>query len=93
MDFDGERKPILEINGRTGHAVNTICIRVKNEAGEETSSIAEFTREGEAIQCFTVTVPQGICSVSFVFLPGSDFDFHAFRFYRRITGQTEKNKL
>ena len=93
MDFDGERKPILKINGRTGHAVNTICIRVKNEAGEETSSIAEFTREGEAIQCFTVTVPQGICSVSFVFLPGSDFDFHAFRFYRRITGQTAKNKL
>ena len=93
MDFDGERKPILEINGRTGHAVNTICIRVKNEAGEETSSIAEFTREGEAIQCFTVPVPQGICSVSFVFLPGSDFDFHAFRFYRGITGQTAKNKL
>ena len=82
MDFDGVEKPILEIDGRTGHAVNTISIRVKNEAGDENTSVAEFAGDGSQKQRFTVPVPNGLCSVSFVFLPGSNFDFHAFRFYR-----------
>ena len=82
MDFDGVQNPVLEIDGKTGHAVNTISIRVRNEAGEEMTSVAEFSRDGGPRQHFTIPVPAGLCSVSFVFLPGSDFDFHAFRFCR-----------
>jgi hypothetical protein len=29
---------------------------------------------------FPVRTPGGLCSVTFVFLPGSAFDFEAFRF-------------
>ena len=82
MDFDGVRAPAVEIEGCTSHAVNTISIRVRNEQGEESTSIAEFTRDGGSRQRFRISVPGGSCSVSFVFLPGSAFDFHAFRFYR-----------
>ena len=82
MDFDGVRAPAVEIEGCTSHAVNTISIRVRNEQGEECTSIAEFTRDGGSRQRFRISVPGGSCSVSFVFLPGSAFDFHAFRFYR-----------
>ena len=31
-------------------------------------------------QTFTVDAPKGLCEVSFVFLPGSSFDFYGFHF-------------
>ena len=82
MTFGGKGPVNLVIRGRTRLSVNTISIRIRNEQGDETVSAAEFkgTQSGE--QTFSLQVPDGICTVSFLFLPGSSFDFSAFRFYR-----------
>ena len=54
----------------------------RNEAGNETTTAAEFAGGQEEKQHFRLSIPSGICLVSFVFLPGSAFDFKAFRFCR-----------
>ena len=82
MDFSGAGEAGLEIEGSTPLAVNTISIRIRNRNGEETVSAAEFKGGKEEKQSFRLKVPEGECDVSFVFLPGSSFDFYAFRFYR-----------
>ena len=83
MDFGGKGEVLLEIEGRTNLAFNTISIRIKNKQGEEVVSAAEFDGKRYGVQQFRVTVPDGNCTVSFVFLPGSSFDFDSFRFQRR----------
>ena len=80
MDFGGSGDILLEIDGRTNLPANTISLRIKNEQGDETVTAAEFSGEHAGIQRFSVTVPSGNCIVSFVFLPGSSFDFNTFRF-------------
>ena len=80
MDFGDCRKAMLEIAGATPLEKNPITVRIQNEAGEETTEIAEFTGCGGACQRFAVGTPGGKCTVTFVFLPGSDFDFEGFRF-------------
>ena len=82
MDFGGAGEAVLEVEGSTTLPVNTICIRIRNEKSEEKTTAADFSGPGKAKQTFRVMVPDGKCTVSFVFLPGSSFDFHAFRFYR-----------
>ncbi|MBR5960679.1 MAG: DUF4982 domain-containing protein [Clostridia bacterium] len=82
MDFGGEKEVKLEIEGRTPLDVNTISIRIINQNGVEYDTAAEFSGRGAGRQRFTVKVPEGSCTVSFVFLPGSSFDFSGFRFYR-----------
>ena len=83
MDFGGKGEVLLEIEGRTNLAVNTISIRIKNKQGEEVVSVAEYDGKRYGVQQFRVTVPDGNCTVSFVFLPGRSFDFDSFRFQRR----------
>ena len=83
MDFDGEEDVLLEIEGRTKLPLNTISIRIRNKQGKEVLSVAEFDGKQSGIQQFRVNVPDGNCTVCFVFLPGSSFDFDAFRFQRR----------
>ena len=80
MDFGGSGNVQIEIDGRTKLPVNTISIRIRNKEGDETITAAEFRGEQAGIQRFGVKVPAGECSVSFVFLPGSSFDFYSFRF-------------
>ena len=82
MDFGEAGEHELEIRGRTTRAVNTISLRIKNRQGEETTTAAEFCGNGGESQRFRVAVPAGNCTVSFVFLPGSSFDFSSFRFIR-----------
>lgn len=83
MNFGKAGEVMLEIDGKTSLSRNTISIRVRNDQGEEMTSAAEFDGEGEQNQQFAVKVPSGNCTVSFVFLPGSSFDFNAFMFYDR----------
>lgn len=82
MDFGISGPVVLEISGHTELPVNTINVRIRNNQGEETVTAAEYKGTGDSVQRFEVKVPSGCCSVSFVFLPGSSFDFRAFRFYR-----------
>ncbi len=91
MDFEGARNVILDIDGRTPLEINTINIRIKNERDEETVSAAEYDGQKGGVQQFRMSVPEGKCTVSFVFLPGSAFDFNAFRF-RKAENWTDKTE-
>ncbi|MCR5565266.1 MAG: DUF4982 domain-containing protein [Clostridiales bacterium] len=82
MDFGGAGDIMLEMEGSTPLPVNTVSILIRNGSGDETVSAAEFEGGGKGIQSFRLETPAGNCTVSFVFLPGSAFDFEAFRFYR-----------
>ena len=82
MDFGPERKAVLRISGATPHEVNTVTVRISGENGETVTSVADFARGGGKTQEFRVDVPSGLCTVTFVFLPGSLFDFDGFMFSR-----------
>ena len=82
MDFGQQTEVVLEIEGNTALPVNTVCVRIKNEQGDETTFAADFSGQGETKQRFRLQVPKGECTVSFVFLPGCSFDFISFRFFR-----------
>ena len=83
MDFDNEKDVTLEIEGETPLDLNTISIRITNTDGKEYDTAAGFSGKGGTKQRFTVRVPEGNCTVSFVFLPGCSFHFRSFRFYRQ----------
>ena len=91
MDFGGEKQVMLEIDGRTSLSVNSISIHIQNETGKEVKEIADFKGNAATVQRFRIRVPEGRCEVSFVFLPGSSFDFKGFRFYetKRWTDKKE----
>ena len=83
MDFGGEKEVLLEITGKTPLPVNTISIRIRNRENEEIISAMDFfgkTGENPTAQEMKISVLSGICTVTFVFLPGSRFDFESFRF-------------
>ena len=80
MDFGACTEAFLEIEGATPLARNPITVRIRNEDGAETTEIADFTGKGGARQRFALKTPGGNCTVTFVFLPGSQFDFAGFRF-------------
>ena len=90
MDFGGAGKVDLELEGATPLTVNTVNVRVRNDLGEEITTAADY-RGGADRQRFSLTVPEGVCTVSFVFLPGSSFDFRSFRF-SRTDSWTEGNE-
>lgn len=80
MDFgaDGFRK--LTICGRSSLPKNTIHVRFSDENGE-VKQIAEFLQSDDYTeQTFTLENVTGLQTVSFVFLPGCNFDFKWFRF-------------
>jgi len=80
MDFGEITECSLVIRGKTGLETNAITLRIRNGQGEETTEVADFSGKGGEEQVFPVRTPGGLCSVTFVFLPGSAFDFEAFRF-------------
>ena len=49
---------------------------------EQLTSLAQFSGTERGVQCFDVNVLPGVCSVAFVFLPGSQFDFYGFPFVK-----------
>ena len=83
LDFGGAQELILALEGSTPLTVNTVTVRIRNEQGEEITCAADYQGKGDRIQRFPVRVPEGNCTVSFVFLPGSMFDFNGFCFYRQ----------
>ena len=82
MDFGPEKEAVIEIHGNTALSVNAVTIRMTGRDGQTLTEIADFTGQGGSVQSFPVHVPGGLCSVSFVFLPGSQFDFYGFRFQK-----------
>lgn len=80
MDF-GERKAgKLVIFGRARKGSNTIHVRFFHGT-EESKQIVEFPQSEDYIsQEFTIEPVMGNVTVTFVFMPGSCFDFSAFQF-------------
>lgn len=80
MDFGTRNIKGIAIKGRAHNGSNTIHIRFYNGA-EEIKQIVEFPeREDYTLQEFALEPVSGKWEVSFVFLPGSNFDFESFRF-------------
>ncbi len=70
----------LTLLGRTQIDKNTIHVQFVSEEGEQ-REIAEFTHAAEfEAQTFTLPRVPKACKVTFVFLPGCDFDFRSFQF-------------
>lgn len=80
MDFGDCRKALLTIDGVTPLKENPITVRFQNEAGECLAALAQFKGTERGEQTFEVEVLPGVCTVSFVFLPGCQFDFYGFTF-------------
>ena len=80
MDFGATKKAFLTINGCTPLNENPITVRFQNEEGETLSALAQFKGSEHGAQTFELDVLPGVCTVSFVFLPGCQFDFTGFRF-------------
>ena len=80
MMFDQPGQWTLEIDGSTPLASNAVTVRIHSENGEEVTSLCAFQKSERTRQAFSVPVLAGECTVSFIFLPGSRFDFFGFRF-------------
>jgi len=82
MDFGEEGFKKLIICGHSPIDKNTIHVRFLGENGEE-KQMAEFLySEGYVEREFALSSVTGLNKVTFVFLPGSNFDFKWFRFER-----------
>ncbi|MBD7967506.1 glycoside hydrolase family 2 TIM barrel-domain containing protein [Paenibacillus gallinarum] len=80
MDFAAEGASKLVIYGRSQIDKNTIHVRFEN--GEDSNNqLIEFTEsEGYVERVFELERVTGLQKVTFIFLPGSNFDFGWFRF-------------
>lgn len=81
MDFENAQQATLVVDGRTPLSENPITVRIQNEAGEEITELAAF-QQGDGEQRFPLHVLGGMCTVTFVFLPGCQFDFRTLQFER-----------
>ncbi|MGN7940302.1 glycoside hydrolase family 2 TIM barrel-domain containing protein [Virgibacillus sp. 6R] len=82
MDFTTEGATKLVVSGRSPIDKNTIHIRFANENGES-NQLVEFTHsDGYVERVYDLEKITGEQKVTFIFLPGSQFDFAWFRFER-----------
>ncbi|MBD2871875.1 glycoside hydrolase family 2 TIM barrel-domain containing protein [Paenibacillus arenilitoris] len=82
MDFAGEGTSKLVVSGRSPIDKNTIHIRFAGEDGES-NQLVEFEHTGGYEErTFALERVMGLQKVTFIFLPGSTFDFDWFRFER-----------
>lgn len=81
LHFDVEKAGALtlRLEGFTPLESNTVVVRVSNEKGEERTAMCAFAGGKREEQRFDVQAPKGHCEVSFIFLPGSQFDFYSFQ--------------
>lgn len=81
MDFGENGAAKLVICGKTPHEVNNIRLLTEWEDGRKEQESLEFPHAEEWTELeFAIAPKQGKAKVSFVFLPGSAFDFCWFEF-------------
>lgn len=80
MDFGDTGAGAIVICGYTPMEKNAVQIRFSSDEGEFVQLIEFKHSEGVSEQVFEIERVKGNQSVSFVFLPGSEFDFKWFRF-------------
>ena len=87
LDFGEETEAVLVLDGRTPLEATSITLRMENDRGGTADTLLTFRGTERGEQVFTVRTPGGVTRVSWIFLPGSRFDFHAFRFRKNAAGQ------
>lgn len=81
MDFGDGSAAQVTICGKSNTENNTINIKFFAEDGSSTTQTLEFPHTGDYEEkTFPLTPVSGRQKISFVFLPGSNFDFKWFRF-------------
>ncbi|MBR6153055.1 MAG: DUF4982 domain-containing protein, partial [Treponema sp.] len=84
MDFATAAATKLTICGKSNIDNNTINLKFFDEDGSSTTQVIEFTRTNNVSdfeeKTFTLSPISGKKRVSFVFLPGCNFDFKWFKF-------------
>ena len=81
MDFGDEGTSNLTICGKSNSENNTINIKFFAEDGSSTTQVIEFPHtDSYEEKNFEIAPVKGAQKISFVFLPGSNFDFKWFRF-------------
>jgi len=82
MDFGAEGASRIVVCGRSPIDRNTIHIRFAGPDGEQVQAIEFTASDGYEERVFELEPVTGARDVTFVFLPGSRFDFGWFRFER-----------
>lgn len=80
LDFGEGGSEALIISGETGNPMNQIQLRYTTAGGAQKTVLLEFQQDGGREQRFDIPKLSGVNDVSFVFMPGSRFDFDWFRF-------------
>lgn len=80
LDFGEGGSEALIISGETGNPMNQIQLRYTPAGGAQKTVLLEFQQDGGREQRFDIPNLSGVNDVSFVFMPGSRFDFDWFRF-------------
>ena len=80
LDFGEGGSEALIISGETGNPMNQIQLRYTPAGGAQKTVLLEFQQDGGKEQRFDIPKLSGVNDVSFVFMPGSRFDFDWFRF-------------
>lgn len=81
MDFSEEAGVKLVIEGHSPIEKNTIHVRFEEDEGNHVNQLVEFMETNETeTKSFDLSPLKGKGTVTFIFLPGSDFDFKAFQF-------------
>lgn len=80
LDFGEVGSEALIISGETGNPMNQIQLRYTPAGGAQKTVLLEFQQDGGREQRFDILKLSGVNDVSFVFMPGSRFDFDWFRF-------------
>ena len=80
LDF-GDGAKSITVCGKTPNALNSIQLRYTGTDGVQHTQLLEFSQSYEyAEQGFPLEAITGVNDVSFVFMPGSKFDFEWFEF-------------
>ena len=80
MDFGETGCRRITVTGRTPLENNSIHVRFQGEGGEVRRILEFQQQENWGCQTFAIEPVYGIQDVTFIFLPGSKFDFSDFRF-------------
>ncbi len=79
FDFTAHKPSAVYITGKSALPLNSIHLVAKGET--EKRILCEFQGADEYTERrIEISGLEGICNISFTFLPGSDFDFKSFRF-------------
>lgn len=80
MDLSKKRVSQIRLRGHSPIDLNTIHIRFQSEDGEPVNQVVEFTETTEVTdKVFDLDPIEGEGTLTFVFLPGSQFDFEGFQ--------------